>query len=248
MSREAGEALNAEAAANTAAIVEPPRVSNKVKYRQILVSLRILIGCFCFFLNFRKLTDFWIVLCYSMNVCWGMKTLGGGWGTQTLNAKVKFMWTFLYSHSGGVPQNHPWGLMHAHLLKLSQHFIYRVFFSDISFLPPANDVWGKVLFLHEFVCSQGVSVLGCAYVKETREVSVQEFFVRETPGGLCPGIYNSNSGKVESQVSDFYGIFKDFMRAPFPREICWILNICVTCQVFGGVLLGSGKNNRTYWC
>ena len=48
MSREAGEALNAEAAANIAAVVEPPRVSNKVKYKQILVSLRILIGFFFF--------------------------------------------------------------------------------------------------------------------------------------------------------------------------------------------------------
>ena len=58
-----------------------------------------------------------------------------------------------------------------------------------KYLPPANEVWGNVLFSHVFTCSQGGL---CQWGSLSRGVSVQEVclgvsvWVCLCPGGLCP--------------------------------------------------------------
>ena len=61
--------------------------------------------------------------------------------------------------------------------------------SKITFLPPANEIWGKVMFSQVFVCPQGVSVPACITDDMTRwGVSVQ--------GGLCPGRVSVQVGSM----------------------------------------------------
>ena len=64
------------------------------------------------------------------------------------------------------------------------------------YLRPANKIWGRVLFLHVFVCSQGDSLYAVTFClvawsnipSEGSLSLVQCYFWGDLcPGGLCPG-------------------------------------------------------------